>query len=111
LTKGSELGRQKNYMPKQPIFYSHKVHAGINQINCLYCHAGAEKSRHAMIPSSNVCMNCHKQINEYTGVDQHPLVDLEGNKVDGTKKSKNYTNMQVGIQLKKTTKEIPQVLY
>ncbi|HMT34284.1 MAG TPA: c-type cytochrome [Chitinophagaceae bacterium] len=85
LTKGSELGRQKNYMPKQPIFYSHKVHAGINQINCLYCHAGAEKSRHAMIPSSNVCMNCHKQINEYTGVDQHPLVDLEGNKVDGNK--------------------------
>ena len=85
LTKGSEFGRQKNYMPKQPIFYSHKVHAGINQINCLYCHAGAEKSRHAMIPSTNVCMNCHKQINEYTGADAHPLVDLEGNKVDGTK--------------------------
>ncbi len=85
LTKGSEFGRQKNYMPKQPIFYSHKVHAGINQINCLYCHVGAEKSRHALIPSTNVCMNCHKQINEYTSADAHPLVDLEGNKVDGTK--------------------------
>lgn len=85
LTKGSEFGRQKNYMPKQPIFYSHKVHAGINQINCLYCHAGAEKSRHAMIPSSNVCMNCHKQINEYTGAEQHPLVSLEGKTIDGTK--------------------------
>ena len=85
ITNGSELGRQKNYMPKQPIFYSHKVHAGINQINCLYCHAGAEKSRHAMIPSTNVCMNCHKQINEYTGAETHPLVDLEGNKIDGTK--------------------------
>ena len=85
LTKGSELGRQKNYMPKQPIFYSHKVHAGINQVNCLYCHVGAEKSRHALVPSTNVCMNCHKQINEYTGSDAHPLVDLEGNKVDGTK--------------------------
>ncbi len=44
------------------LLFSHKVHAGINQINCLYCHAGAEKSRHAMIPSTNVCMNCHKQI-------------------------------------------------
>jgi hypothetical protein len=88
LTKGSEFGRQKNYMPKQPIFYSHKVHAGINQINCLYCHAGAEKSRHAMIPSTNVCMNCHKQINEYTGAETHPLVDLEGNKVDGNKEIK-----------------------
>jgi cytochrome c551/c552 len=84
LTKGSEFGRQKNYMPKQPIFYSHKVHAGINQINCVYCHTGAEKGRHSLIPSTNVCMNCHKQINEYTGADTHPLVDLEGNKVDGT---------------------------
>lgn len=85
MSNGSEFGRQKNYMPKQPIFYSHKVHAGINQINCLYCHTGAEKSRHSLIPSANVCMNCHKQINEYTGADTHPLVDLEGNKVDGTK--------------------------
>lgn len=88
LTNASEFGRQKNYMPKQPIFYSHKVHAGINQINCLYCHAGAEKSRHAMIPSTNVCMNCHKQINEYTGAETHSLVDLEGNKVDGNKEIK-----------------------
>jgi predicted CXXCH cytochrome family protein len=62
-------GRQQNYQPLQPIFYSHKVHAGINQVNCLYCHAGAEKSRQAMIPSTNVCMNCHKQISEYTGKD------------------------------------------
>jgi mono/diheme cytochrome c family protein len=85
LTQGSEFGRQKNYMPEQPIFYSHKVHAGINQINCLYCHAGAEKSRHAMIPSANVCMNCHKQINEYTDAEANPLVTLEGKKVDGTK--------------------------
>lgn len=84
LTNASEFGRQKNYMPKQPIYYSHKVHAGINQINCLYCHAGAEKSRHAMIPSTNVCMNCHKQINEYTGAATHPLTTLEGKSIDGT---------------------------
>jgi hypothetical protein len=71
-------------MPKQPIFYSHKVHAGINQINCIYCHSAAEKGRHAMIPSTNVCMNCHMQINEYTGAEAHPLVTLEGTKVDGT---------------------------
>jgi len=77
-----EMGRQQNYMPEQPIFYSHKVHAGVNQVNCLYCHAGAEKSKHAMIPSTNVCMNCHKQINEYTG---EPLFTHEGKEVDGTK--------------------------
>jgi len=85
ITNGAvELGRQQNYMPEQPIFYSHKVHAGINQVNCLYCHAGAEKSKHAMIPSTNVCMNCHKQINEYTGAEEHPLVTAEGKKIDGT---------------------------
>lgn len=77
-------GRQQNYQPLQPLFYSHKVHVGINQINCLYCHAGAEKSRQAMIPSSNVCMNCHKQINEYTGADTHPLKTAEGKEINGT---------------------------
>jgi mono/diheme cytochrome c family protein len=76
------LGRQQNYMPKQPIFYSHKVHAGVNQISCLYCHAGAEKSRQAMIPSTNVCMNCHKQISEYTGTEK--LVTYEGKEINGT---------------------------
>ncbi|HRP89749.1 MAG TPA: c-type cytochrome [Edaphocola sp.] len=76
---GIEMGHQQNYMPKQPIFYSHKVHAGINQINCQYCHTGVNDSRQAIIPSANVCMNCHKQIDEYTGED---LFDHEGNKVD-----------------------------
>jgi len=77
-------GRQQNYQPLQPIFYSHKVHVGINQLNCLYCHAGAEKSRQAMIPSTNVCMNCHKQINSYTGEADHPLVTAEGKQINGT---------------------------
>ncbi len=85
ITNGAvEMGRQQNYMPKQPIFYSHKVHVGINQMNCMYCHSASEKSRHAMIPSTNVCMNCHKQINEYTGAAQHPLQDHEGKAVNGT---------------------------
>jgi mono/diheme cytochrome c family protein len=83
ITNGAiNMGRQQNYMPKQPIFYSHKVHAGVNQINCLYCHAGAEKSRQAMIPSTNVCMNCHKQISEYTGSEK--LITYEGKEVNGT---------------------------
>lgn len=79
---GVEMHRQQNYMPEQPIFYSHKVHAGINQINCQYCHSSAEESRQAMIPSSNVCMNCHKQISEYTG--EEKLYTYEGKEVNGT---------------------------
>jgi len=78
-----DFGRQKHYEPTQPIFYSHKVHAGINQINCLYCHGAAMESRHAAIPSVNVCMNCHKTINEYTKGPE--LTRADGTKVDGTK--------------------------
>jgi cytochrome c2 len=79
---GIGLQRQKGYQPKQPIFYSHKVHAGINQINCLYCHGNAWESKTAAIPSVNVCMNCHKNINEYSKGPK--LYDEEGNEIDGT---------------------------
>jgi len=47
------------YAPIQPIPFSHKLHAGTRKIPCLYCHSNAERSRHATIPSTNVCMNCH----------------------------------------------------
>lgn len=50
---------QQDYEPSQPIAYSHRLHAGEMQIPCLYCHFGAEKSRHAGIPPASVCMNCH----------------------------------------------------
>ncbi|HEU4555562.1 MAG TPA: c-type cytochrome [Chitinophaga sp.] len=96
------LGRQKGYMPEQPIHYSHKVHAGINQINCLYCHAGAEKSKHAMIPSENICMNCHKAINEYHGPD---LYTAEGKKINGTAEiAKLYDYIGWDPQTQKYTK-------
>jgi mono/diheme cytochrome c family protein len=76
-----ESGRSKDYQPEQPIYYSHKVHAGLNQINCLYCHGGAEQGKHANIPSVNICMNCHKGINEYAGP---KIISEDGNEVDGT---------------------------
>ncbi len=53
---------QKGYLPEQPIKFSHKLHAGDNEIACQYCHNSVEKSRHAGIPTVNVCMNCHKGI-------------------------------------------------
>ena len=71
------LGRQQNYQPEQPIFYSHKVHAGTNQISCLYCHGGAWDSKMAGVPSLNVCMNCHAAINEYKGEVLHNADDKE----------------------------------
>lgn len=53
---------QKGYKPEQPIKFSHKLHAGDNEIACQYCHSSVEKSRHAGIPTVNICMNCHKGI-------------------------------------------------
>lgn len=83
ISKGAiGLQRQKDYEPEQPIYYSHKVHAGINQISCLYCHGNAWESRHAAIPSVNVCMNCHKTVTEY--VKGPKLYDQQGNEINGT---------------------------
>lgn len=58
------IGISQGYKPEQPIKFSHKLHAGQNGISCVYCHSGALKSKHANIPSVNVCMNCHKYVQE-----------------------------------------------
>ncbi len=50
------------YRPKQPIHYSHKLHAGDLGIDCRYCHTGVESQRNAGIPPIQVCMNCHSMI-------------------------------------------------
>ncbi len=66
------IGVHEGYMPEQPIFFSHKIHAGQNGIACQYCHSGVEKSKVSNVPSANVCMNCHKAIQEgaITGKDE-----------------------------------------
>jgi hypothetical protein len=56
----------EGYAPEQPIYFSHKIHAGQNAISCVYCHSGVEKSKISNVPSANVCMNCHKAIQEGT---------------------------------------------
>ncbi len=59
-----QVGVYQDYQPSQPIAYSHKLHAGNMGIECRYCHHSAEKSKHAGIPSVNVCMNCHAVVHE-----------------------------------------------
>lgn len=48
--------------PEQPIEFSHAVHAGALQIQCLYCHTGADKSQHATVPAVSTCMGCHQWV-------------------------------------------------
>ena len=59
-----QIGVDQDYAPIQPIHYSHRIHAGDNEINCKYCHSAARVSKNGGIPSLNVCMNCHKNIAE-----------------------------------------------
>ena len=60
----NSIGVYQGYQPTQPIWFSHKIHAGQNGINCVYCHNSAEKGKAAGIPSVNICMNCHMGVQE-----------------------------------------------
>lgn len=57
--EATRIGRTQDYAPDQPIKFSHKIHAGDNQIDCRYCHFTADFSLSGGIPSNNVCLNCH----------------------------------------------------
>jgi len=46
--------------PRQPILFSHKIHAGDFKIDCQYCHADARRSVYAGVPSVKRCMGCHQ---------------------------------------------------
>ncbi len=56
------IGIVEGYQPSQPIDFPHTTHAGINGIDCKYCHNSVTESRTAGLPTVNVCMNCHKQV-------------------------------------------------
>lgn len=56
------VGVVEGYKPNQPIKFIHSVHVCENEVDCKYCHHSAYESKHAGIPSTNVCMNCHKAV-------------------------------------------------
>ncbi len=102
-----ELGRQQDYQPEQPIKFSHVTHAGLNKIECQYCHDGARRSKHSVIPAVNTCMNCHTAIKKgsnygtaeitkiYAAIGYDPISDtyIEG--------YEDYTNEEVKEVFKK----------
>ncbi|MEW6015677.1 MAG: cytochrome c3 family protein [Candidatus Zixiibacteriota bacterium] len=59
---GSPKYSDVGYRPKQPVPYSHKLHAGDLGLDCRYCHSQVETSAAAGIPPTQTCMNCHKLI-------------------------------------------------
>ncbi len=50
------------YMPKQPVPYSHALHAGDLGLDCRYCHNTVDQAAHAAVPSTATCMNCHQRV-------------------------------------------------
>lgn len=88
-----EIGLKQDYQPDQPIKFSHKLHAGDNQIDCNYCHYGARKGKHSNIPSASVCMNCHMNISEgpnYGETEIAKIYDAVGWDSENAKYIENY---------------------
>jgi len=50
------------YRPKQPVPFSHALHAGDMGMDCRYCHNTVERAPHAAVPPTATCMNCHSQV-------------------------------------------------
>jgi len=59
---GSPKYTDVGYRPRQPVPYSHKLHAGDLSLDCRYCHNFVEVSAKANIPPTQTCMNCHTLI-------------------------------------------------
>jgi mono/diheme cytochrome c family protein len=94
-----DVGVTQGYEPDQPIKFSHKLHAGQNGIACLYCHSGAEQSKHANIPSAILCMNCHKGIKKGPnyGTEEiskiYAALDWDGSKYGSNQKPIQWTRV------------------
>lgn len=94
------VGVHTGYQPVQPIKFSHQLHAGVNKIECQYCHGGAFKSKNASIPSANVCMNCHNTItgSEHYDGETSPEIAKIYRALDWNPETRTYGNNPKPIQ-------------
>ena len=58
--------------PVQPIPFSHRIHAGMKQIDCRFCHIGVERSQDAGMPAVEKCFFCHDYV-----IPDHPEIQKE----------------------------------
>lgn len=63
---------ERNIGPQQPIYFSHRVHAGVKRIDCRFCHPFVEESMHAGLPTMEKCFFCHNYI-----IPLHPQLQKE----------------------------------
>ena len=99
------IGVYKGYKPEQPIYFSHKIHAGENKIDCQLCHSSAKYGKVSEIPSMNVCMNVTGQFLNTTV----NILSQVKTKHSTTEKSRKYMLQQDGI-LKSNSIPVKQLL-
>jgi len=87
----------ENYRPEQPIKFSHALHAGTNEIACQYCHSSAQIAKTPLIPSANVCMNCHKYIDKGPVYGEKEIAKIY-EAVGWDKENKEYTGVTKPIK-------------
>jgi len=58
--------------PAQPIPFSHRVHAGVKNIQCRYCHPYVDRANHPGLPPVEKCLHCHNYI-----IANHPWIQKE----------------------------------
>lgn len=95
------IGVVEEYQPSQPIDFPHETHAGINGIDCKYCHSSVTKSKSAGLPTVNVCMNCHKQINGKDAAQQSKIAKIYEAAGWSTEGSGSYTGKTKPIKWNK----------
>ncbi|MHA3771118.1 cytochrome c3 family protein [Verrucomicrobiota bacterium sgz303538] len=50
------------YQPVQPVSFPHNIHVDQLGMDCRYCHSLVEVASHSNVPTTQVCMNCHSQV-------------------------------------------------
>jgi Cytochrome c7 and related cytochrome c len=85
----NDTGRLKG--PRQPIFFRHDIHAGQDQIPCLYCHSTVTISSEPGIPALQTCWGCHQIIGGST--DTHKAEIKKVREAFLTKKSPGWVRV------------------
>ncbi len=111
----ASLARQRwpdnhqGYAPQQPIAFSHRLHADELQMDCRYCHSGATESRHAGIPSGDVCMRCHELVT--TTQAESRLAEKEGRPAKTSDElQKLYDALALDEEMKPLENKEPQAI-
>src|SRR3989440_419076 len=50
------------YQPIQPVPFPHDIHVSQLGMDCRYCHSFVDVAAHSNLPNTQVCMNCHTQV-------------------------------------------------